>query len=131
MARGDLAIAKSRLEQNEDQLARTNILAPYDGIVVERLMMRGERVVVGSNVVRLVDQENLEVIARADWVIDLGPEAADAGGTLMAEGPPEAVAAEERSHTGRYLRTFFERGRAAATNGERREGDRFGDEQAG
>lgn len=65
VARGDLAIAKSRLEQNEDQLARTNILAPYDGIVVERLMMRGERVVVGSNVVRLVDQENLEVIARA------------------------------------------------------------------
>jgi excinuclease ABC subunit A len=79
----------------------------------------------------LVVEHNLEVIARADWVIDLGPEAADAGGTLMAEGPPEAVAAEERSHTGRYLRTFFERGRAAATNGERREGDRFGDEQAG
>ena len=65
VARGDLAVARSRLEQNEDQLARTRILAPYDGIVVERLMMRGERVVVGSNVVRLVDQKNLEVIARA------------------------------------------------------------------
>jgi excinuclease ABC subunit A len=79
----------------------------------------------------LVVEHNLEVIARADWVIDLGPEAADAGGTIMAEGPPEAVAAEERSHTGRYLRTFFERGRGAATNDERREGDRFGDERAG
>lgn len=65
VARGDLGVAQARLEQNEDLLARTNILAPYDGIVVERLMMRGERVVVGSNVVRLVDQENLEVIARA------------------------------------------------------------------
>ena len=65
VARGDLAVARSRLDQNEDQLARTRILAPYDGIVVERLMMRGERVVVGSNVVRLVDQEDLEVIARA------------------------------------------------------------------
>ena len=65
VARGDLAIAQARLEQNEDLLSRTKILAPYDGIVVERLMMRGERVVEGSNVVRLVDQEDLEVIARA------------------------------------------------------------------
>ncbi len=65
VARGDLAVAKARLEQNEDLLARTRILAPYDGIVVERLMMRGERVVEGSQVVRLVDQDDLEVIARA------------------------------------------------------------------
>ena len=65
VARGDLAVAKSRLEQNEDMLDRTQILAPYDGIVVERLMMRGERVVEGSQVVRLVDQDDLEVIARA------------------------------------------------------------------
>lgn len=65
VSRGDLAIAQARLEQNKDLLARTKILAPYDGIVVERLMMRGERVVVGSNVVRLVDQANLEAIARA------------------------------------------------------------------
>ena len=65
VARGDLAVAKARLEQNQDRLARTKILAPYDGIVVERLMMRGERVVEGSNVVRLVDQDDLEVIARA------------------------------------------------------------------
>lgn len=65
VARGDLAVARARLAQNEDQLARTRILAPYGGIVVERLMMPGERVVVGSQVVRLVDQQNLEVIARA------------------------------------------------------------------
>lgn len=65
MARGDLAVARARLDQIEDRLARTKILAPYDGVVVERLMFPGERVVVGSNVVRLVDQENLEVIARA------------------------------------------------------------------
>ena len=65
VARGDLAVAQARLDQNRDRLARTSILAPYDGIVVERLMMPGERVVEGSNVVRLVDQENLEAIARA------------------------------------------------------------------
>ena len=65
VARGDLAVAQARLEQNEDQLARTRILAPFNGIVVERLMTPGERVIEGGNVVRLVDQNNLEVIARA------------------------------------------------------------------
>jgi RND family efflux transporter MFP subunit len=65
VARGDLAVAHARLEQNEDQISRTRIVAPYDGIVVERLMTPGERVIEGSNVVRLVDQANLEVIARA------------------------------------------------------------------
>jgi RND family efflux transporter MFP subunit len=65
VARGDLAVARARLDQNADQLARTNILAPYNGVVVERLMTPGERVEEGSNVVRLVDQEDLEVIARA------------------------------------------------------------------
>ena len=65
VARGDLAVARARLEQNQDQLARTRISAPYAGIVVERLMTPGERVEEGSKVVRLVDQHNLEVIARA------------------------------------------------------------------
>lgn len=65
VARGDLEVARARLEQVRDQLERTDILAPYDGVVVERLMMPGERVVEGSPVVRLVDQENLEVVARA------------------------------------------------------------------
>lgn len=65
VARGDLEVATARLKQNEDQLSRTRVVAPYDGVVVERLMTPGERVVEGSNVVRLVDQEDLEVIARA------------------------------------------------------------------
>ena len=65
VALGDLAIARSRLEQNEDLLDRTQLRAPYDGVVVERMIMRGERVVEGSMVVRLVDPADLEVIARA------------------------------------------------------------------
>ena len=65
VARGDLEVARARLGQVRDQLARTEIRAPYDGVVVERLMMPGERVIEGSPVVRLVDQENLEVVARA------------------------------------------------------------------
>jgi len=65
VARGDLAIERARLAQNADQLARTKIMAPFNGVVVERLMTRGERVIEGSNVIRLVDQKNLEVVARA------------------------------------------------------------------
>lgn len=65
MALGDLEVARSRLAQNADQLARTSIAASFDGVVVERLMTPGERVMEGSKVVRLVDQQNLEIIARA------------------------------------------------------------------
>lgn len=65
VARADLQVAKSRLAQLEDQLSRTRIKAPFNGVVVERLMMPGERVDIGKNVVRMVDQQHLEVIARA------------------------------------------------------------------
>lgn len=65
VARGDLAVAQSRLAQNTDLLERTVIKAPFDGVVVERLMTPGERVSEGSDVIRLVDQQHLEVIARA------------------------------------------------------------------
>ena len=65
VSRGDLRVARSRLAQLEDQLSRTRIKAPFSGIVVERLMMPGERVDTGRNIVRLVDQQHLEVIARA------------------------------------------------------------------
>jgi RND family efflux transporter MFP subunit len=53
------------LAQIEDQLSRTNIKAPFSGIVVERFMMPGERADTGDNILRLVDQQHLEVIARA------------------------------------------------------------------
>lgn len=65
VARGDLRVARSRLAQNEDLLSRTVIRAPFDGVVVERLMTIGERVDDGQDVIRLVDQSNLEIIARA------------------------------------------------------------------
>jgi excinuclease ABC subunit A len=56
----------------------------------------------GNTVV--VIEHNLDVIKTADWVIDLGPEGGDAGGRIVAEGTPEAVAAVRGSHTGDYLR---------------------------
>ncbi len=49
-------------------------------------------------------EHNLDVIKRADWVVDLGPEAGEAGGEVIAQGRPEEILAEPRSHTGRFLR---------------------------
>ncbi len=52
----------------------------------------------------LVIEHNLDVIKSADWMIDLGPEAGDLGGQIVAQGTPEKIAACEASHTGRALR---------------------------
>jgi excinuclease ABC subunit A len=52
----------------------------------------------------VVIEHNLDVIKTADWVLDLGPGGGVNGGEIVAEGTPEAVAANERSFTGQYLR---------------------------
>lgn len=65
VAAADLEVARSRLEQTNDQLERTRMRAPFSGIVAERLTQAGERVAVGTNVLRLLDQDSLEVVARA------------------------------------------------------------------
>jgi excinuclease ABC subunit A len=52
----------------------------------------------------LVIEHNLDVIRAADYVIDLGPEGGDAGGYVVAEGSPAAIAGNEHSFTGRYLK---------------------------
>jgi len=52
----------------------------------------------------LVIEHNLDVIAAADWIIDLGPEGGAEGGQLVACGPPSAIAAQPQSHTGKALR---------------------------
>ena len=60
-----------------------------------------DRLVDAGNTV-LVIEHHLDVIKRADWVIDLGP-----GGKLVVEGPPEAVAACAASETGKYLKEML------------------------
>ena len=62
----------------------------------------------------VVIEHNLDVIKTADWVIDLGPEGGDDGGSLVVAGPPEAVAAHAESHTGRYLQPVLASGRTHA-----------------
>ena len=54
-------------------------------------------------------EHNLDVIKLADWVIDLGPEAGERGGRVVAMGRPEEVAKVEGSHTGEWLRTVLPR----------------------
>jgi excinuclease ABC subunit A len=56
----------------------------------------------------LIIEHNLDVIKSADWVIDMGPGGGREGGTVVAEGPPEVVARDEKSLTGRYLRRVLE-----------------------
>jgi excinuclease UvrABC ATPase subunit len=70
---------------------------------VQRLLDIVQALVDAGNTV-IVIEHNIDVIKRADWVIDLGPEAGKNGGEVVAEGTPEDVARAEKSHTGRYLR---------------------------
>jgi excinuclease ABC subunit A len=52
----------------------------------------------------IVIEHNLDVIACADWIIDLGPEGGDGGGDIVVAGTPEEVANSRNSYTGRYLK---------------------------
>ncbi len=103
VSRGDLQVAKSRLAQAEDRLARTRIEAPFDGIVVQRLMMPGERVDTGDNVVRMVDQQHLEVIARAPLeyysFVRPGQQIELIIGSVVASGMVRAVVAVGSENT--------------------------------
>ncbi|WP_219209369.1 excinuclease ABC subunit UvrA [Variovorax boronicumulans] len=55
----------------------------------------------------VVIEHNLDVIKTADWLIDMGPEGGAGGGTVVGEGTPEDIAANEASHTGRYLKRLL------------------------
>jgi excinuclease ABC subunit A len=68
--------------------------------VLHRLVDKGNSVV--------VIEHNLDVIKTADWLVDLGPEGGELGGRVVAQGPPEEVAAVAESHTGRFLRRVLE-----------------------
>jgi excinuclease ABC subunit A len=67
--------------------------------VLHRLRDEGNTVV--------VIEHNLDVIKTADWVIDLGPDGGDAGGTVVAQGTPETIARNKESYTGQYLKPLL------------------------
>jgi len=69
---------------------------------IRKLATVFDRLVDAGHTLVLIEH-NLDVVKLADWVIDVGPEAGDEGGQIVAMGRPEAVMAEPRSHTGRFL----------------------------
>ena len=73
---------------------------------VQRLVEVLQRLVDAGHSV-IVIEHNLDLIAEADWVIDLGPEGGDGGGRIVAEGTPDQIARNKRSHTGRFLRSVL------------------------
>src|SRR6266511_809585 len=73
---------------------------------IDKLLEVLQRLVDAGNTV-LVIEHNLDVIKQADWLVDLGPEGGEAGGELIADGPPEDVADVEESFTGQYLRSIL------------------------
>jgi excinuclease ABC subunit A len=83
---------------------------------VEKLVRVLHRLVDAGNTV-VVIEHNLDIIAEADWVIDLGPEGGERGGRTVAQGPPEEIArVRTRSHTGKALAGFLkQRGRPKET----------------
>jgi len=75
--------------------------------VAKLLEVLHELVEQGNSVV--VIEHNLEVIKTADWIIDMGPEGGDGGGTIVAQGTPEDIAQVKESYTGRFLKEVLER----------------------
>ncbi|MCH8068821.1 MAG: excinuclease ABC subunit UvrA [Candidatus Marinimicrobia bacterium] len=82
--------------------------------VLNRLVDKGNTII--------VIEHNLDVIKTADWIIDLGPEGGDDGGTIVAEGTPEDVAKVKQSYTGQFLKTILSKGSGGKgqTNGKRK-----------
>jgi len=70
---------------------------------VKKLIEILQKLVNNGNTVMVIEH-NLDLVKSADYVIDIGPEGGAGGGTLVAKGTPEQVAAVEKSHTGRYLK---------------------------
>ena len=67
--------------------------------VIQRLVDQGNTIV--------VIEHNLDVIKSADWIIDMGPEGGEGGGSIVASGAPEDILSVEQSHTARYLRKIL------------------------
>ena len=74
--------------------------------VLQRLIERGNTVI--------VIEHNLDVIKTADWIIDLGPEGGDKGGSIVATGTPEEIASVKTSYTGLFLNQVLQKNEIAA-----------------
>ncbi len=112
---GEAQRVKLSLELSKRSTGRTIYILdePTTGLHfadVKKLMEVLQLLVDKGNTVLLIEH-NLDVILQADYMIDLGPEGGDRGGTVVASGTPEAIAATAQSYTGRYIAELLDRRR--------------------
>jgi excinuclease ABC subunit A len=117
MSGGEAQRVKLAAELARPQTGRTMYLLdePTTGLHfddVRKLLDVLNRLVDSGNTV-IVVEHNLDVIKSADWVIDMGPEAGDAGGRVVSAGPPEVLAEVKESHTGAVLKEVLAAGPCA------------------
>ena len=111
---GFLAEAAKAKTSSKQLLAKKGVLFMFDepttGLHFDDIakLMRAMRRLLEDGNSLIVIEHNLDVIRASDWLIDLGPEGGDAGGWLVAEGPPETVRLHATSHTGKALRDYAE-----------------------
>ena len=110
---GEAQRVKLATELSKRATGRTFYLLdePTTGLSFEdcaALMRVLHRLVDNGNTVLLIEH-HLDLIKKADWLIDLGPGAGNAGGRLIAEGPPETLISNRKSHTGKYLQSVLQK----------------------
>ncbi len=109
---GFLAEAAKSASSSRQPLSRKGTLFLFDepttGLHFDDIakLMRALRKLLEAGHSLIVIEHNLDVIRASDWLIDLGPEGGDAGGLIVAEGPPEEVRLHPTSHTGQALREY-------------------------
>ena len=109
---GFLADAAKSASASRQPISRKGTLFLFDepttGLHFDDIakLMRSLRKLLDAGHSLVVIEHNLDVIRAADWLIDLGPEGGDAGGLVVAEGPPEAVREHPTSHTAKALRDY-------------------------
>ena len=105
-------LAKARTDEAEPA-ARAGTLYILDEPTVGLHMADVEKLIqvlhrlVGAGHTVVVIEHNLDVLAEADWLIDLGPEGGKGGGRVVAQGTPESLIASRKSHTARFLRDYL------------------------
>ncbi len=121
-----LKLARHLAQTRAGEVGRTLFLfdEPTTGLHFEDIarLLRAFRRLIAAGHSLIVIEHNLDVIAAADWIIDLGPEGGDAGGELVCAGTQAEVMACARSHTGQALRTYpWHRGASPLDKGGGRE----------
>jgi excinuclease ABC subunit A len=98
-------LAKARASQHALYILDEPTIGLHMADIAKLIHVLHRLVDAGNSVV--IIEHNLDVIAEADWVLDLGPEGGDKGGRIVAKGSPSTIARSKRSHTGRYLAAFL------------------------